>query len=103
MEPSYSNSLSLEENELNQLEMQSLAEKSNIQACKISLSCTCFHTLVNASLCFIGEEISKEEFSTLIIEILKSFTQAGIAKDEMYQLVNPMGELFTKAYRCLEN
>ena len=103
MDPSYSNSLLHEENELSHIEMQSLAENSNMQACHNSLTCTCFHTLVNASLCFIGEEISKEEFSALIKEILRSFTQAGIPKEEMYQIVNPMGDLFTKAYRCLEN
>jgi len=103
MDPSYSSSLLFEENELKHSEIQSLAEKSKIQACHNSLTCTCFHTLVNASLCFIGEEISKEEFSVLIKEILKSFTQAGIPKEEMFQLVNPMGEIFTKAYQCLEN
>ena len=102
MAPSNVNSLTLEENESN-LEIQSLADKSKSQACHNSLSCTCFHTLVNASLCFIGEEISKEEFSELLKEILRSFTRAGIEKEEMYQLVNPLGDLFTNAYRCLGN
>jgi len=102
MDPPYSNSLIHEENELNLLDLQSLAEKRK-QACHDSLSCTCFHTLVNASLCFIGEEISKKEFISLIEEILKSFSKAGIAKKEIYQLVTPMGEIFTNAYRSLEN
>jgi hypothetical protein len=103
MAPLNSNSLVLKENELTNTELQPYAEKSNRQACHNSLSCTCFHTLVNATLCFIGEEISKGEFSELVKEIIISFTRAGIVKEEMYQLVSPMGEVFTKAYHCLEN
>ena len=103
MDPSLSNSLNLKDKELQKTEMYSLTEVNGKQACHDALSCTCFHTLVNASLCFVGGEISKDEFSELLKEILRSFTQAGFKKTEIYELVHPMGEFFTKACLCIEN